>query len=163
MKNKIVLVIFSSLMLNCASVLSYEAEDYVAVLQWDVKWNRVVSSAVQSYVERGKELYPRDFTVAQVDEAAQKIKSALSQDIGWPAMKETVISDYRAECGDDLLDVIVEVYAGAELTEEEKVVVSEDYLSCAAKSVERTMNSLVGLIDGFVEQEQEILSNIRTK
>ena len=163
MKNKILSTLSAFFMLSCTNVLSYETEDYIAVLKWEEKWNKVVSRSIENYIERGTELYPASFSLENTKDASDKIRSALYEKIGWAAMKGEVISGYRTECGDDLLDVLVEFYTGAELTQKEKTILSEDYLSCATSNLGKTMNSLINKIENFAEQEQEIIESIVAK
>jgi len=159
-KNIIVLLIFT---FANAPVHSYEAEKYISIFQWDVKWTKVVSRAIDGYVERGTKLYPKNFTDSQRQEASEQIRFTLSEKIGWSAMKEIVVSDYRNECGDDLLDIVVAFYAGAVLTQEEKESVSEEYQNCARSATQKTMNSVFDKIEKFADHQSKILSSIESK
>lgn len=145
------------------TVSAYEVEDYVSVLQWKGKWDKISSRAIDGYVSRGIKYYPSDFTVAQSEEASKNIRAALNQKIGWDATKDTFISGFMTHCGDELLNVMVEFYERGEFTQEDKDLILADYGSCATAAIQGTMSLVINEIEKFSETKNEILSRISAK
>lgn len=161
MKKIILLLIFFCFAMPIAA--ASEVEEYVSVLQWKNKWGKITTRAIEGYIKRGVNDYPESFTEQQSFKASERIRDALSKRIGWDAMGGNIISSFRKECGDDLLDVLVEFYSGIEFTQEDRNFVADTYGSCAPKSMQGAMNSLVEEIESFVGEKDKILSSIGEK
>lgn len=160
MRKFISLVLFS---LAINNVSAYEVDDYVTLLQWKIKWEKITSQAIDGYVERGLAEYPASFTSQQTSEASKLIRNSLSAKIGWKVMKEEVISGFRTECGDDLLDVMVEFYAGAEFSQQDREFIANGYASCARASMQGAMGKLISTMESFIEEKEKIISTISEK
>ena len=154
------IIIFILISFTTQSASAYEVEDYVSLLQWKSKWEQIIPRAVEGYIERGLSEYPANFSNQQVSEASDRIRNALTKKIDWSAMSDHVITGFRRECGDDLLDVMVEFYSGVEFTEEDKDFIANEYRSCGSASMQGAMKYLVIEIEDFIEEKEKILSGI---
>jgi len=160
MKKFIFLIVVS---LICKPLLAYEVEDYISLLQWEEKWNRITTQAADGFVDRGKEYYPSSFTDTQMEEAGKLIRSSIIQRIGWSAMKGIVVSGFRNNCGDELLDLMVEIYAGVEFSAEDRELIAAEYGACATSSMQTAMNAVYEKMNDFTVEEKEILSEVSSK
>lgn len=160
MKKIIFLTIFS---LICKPLLAYELEEYISVLQWEEKWNKVTTQAADGFVERGKAYYPESFNLTQTEQASSQIRSSIVQRIGWEAMRELIVSEFKGNCGDELLDVMVEIYAGVEFAAEDRDFIASEYGTCATLSMQNAMNAVYEKMSDFTNEEQVILSEVSSK
>jgi len=157
---KIIFIMLVSLMHE--PLLAYEPEDYVSSLQWQEKWDKVVVKATDGFVDRGKAYYPSSYTKSQTEKAAELIRSSIVQKIGWGAMEDIVVSGFRRNCGDELLDKMVEMYAGVEFEAEDRQLIAASYSECATASMRNAMDVVYKKISDFAEQEKEILSKVKS-
>ena len=139
-----------------------ETEDYISLLQWEEKWTRVTTKAADGFIERGKAYYPSSFTPSHTEQAANLIRSSIVQRIGWGAMKDTVVSGFRDNCGDDLLDIMVELHTGVPLSTKDRELVAVEYAECATVTMQSAMNEVLIKMNNFSETEKEILSTVNS-
>ena len=143
--------------------LGYEIEEYVEKLEWQNKWNRVTNSAIGAYVERGKSAYPAGLNEKQTAQVSQKIYEALHNRLGWESMSQGIISSFRTECGDELLDQMVDYYSGVQYSQEDISVIGNAYTICAQETMKEAMGRVQEEIEYFSETEKSILQKITEK
>jgi len=147
----------------CKPLLAYEVTDYISLLQWEEKWNKVITKATDGFVARGKTYYPNSFTVTQVEQAASLIRSSIVRKIGWEEMQDIVVSEFRGNCGEELLDLMIEIYASAKFAAEDRELIAAEYRACATSSMQNALNAVYEKMNDFTNEEREILSEVNSK
>ena len=147
------LISIVTLLLLCCSAHASGVDKYAQALGWQEKWQRVVDKPTDDYVDRIRRSKLSQLPEEKQTYIAEKLKQRLKQRFDWESVGREFTQSFVDSCGTNLLDKIVNFYAGVSFSADEKRKISGDYKTCASSAAKNSMARVYSSIDQLLETE----------
>tara|TARA_R110002124_G_scaffold234886_1_gene400236 strand:- start:22867 stop:23853 length:987 start_codon:yes stop_codon:yes gene_type:complete len=145
----------STLLLLVSSVaFPYDNATYVAVLEWDKKWDKVLARATDSYIERIGSDKSAFKSETERNEKLEYIRSHLLEALGWNNVGEAVTNKITQSCDKYVLDGLVNITTGKTESSENRGAIISSYRNCMKAGLNKSL--------GMIQEEIVRLKSTRS-
>ena len=137
---KLLLVIALSLL--CSTTNAASLDKYADALDWQNKWQKVVSRQTDKYVQNVKRDELSQLSVEKQKQVADRLAYLINKSLSWEKVGNRFTRNFVDSCGTDLLDEFVGVSRGRKASAEERKRISTAYKTCGTSSIEKSMTMI---------------------
>lgn len=142
-------------------IAAYEVDDYSRALEWEQRWAKVITAASDRYIQRVEQTEIKDMTRDQKSMVSALLSDELLKRIDWTSYGEIVSNDLVLVCGEDILNTLVEMKTGIDVSQDARELAKSQYSNCARVSLAASMKLLVEEVAVFSLEKARIIEAVR--
>lgn len=142
------------------SASAYSAEQIAQALQWEKKWSKVTSRAIEKYTSRIRSGL-ESVESTRRDNAVKAVRRFMVDRFSWRNQGKNFVQILTQSCDRSTLNAMVDMKRGEIQSKSERKVLISQYQKCASPGYRKAMQHLYRETTGFKPQVERLIKQAK--